>query len=64
MSAVRKKKPVADPWLSLLAASRELGVPRQSVLLRALKGEVEYQIAAGRVLISRASVERAKECEA
>lgn len=61
MSAVRKKKLVTDPWLSLLAASRELGMPRQSVLLLALKGEVEYQIAAGRVHISRASVERAKE---
>lgn len=48
-----------DPWLSLPQAARALGVSRQTVLLRASRGELDSLSAAGRVLVARASVERA-----
>jgi len=50
----------SDDWVSLPLASRELGVSRYSVLEWALRGRLGYAIAAGRVVISRASVERTK----
>lgn len=55
---------MVDPWVSVLAASKALGVERYSVLVKALKGELDYQLAAGRVVISRQSVERVREAEA
>lgn len=50
-----------DAWVSLVTASKLLGQSRQTILLRAVKGELEAQFIAGRTVISRASVERALE---
>lgn len=52
MSKTRK----TDLWMSLVEAAKELGTTRQTVLTRAVKGEVEAQFIAGRTVISRASV--------
>lgn len=64
-AAPRKTAP-DDPWMSLPAAARALGCARQTVLNRANRGELDSWHAAGRTLISRASVERvlAEEREA
>ena len=58
MGAARKTELSDTQWMSLIAASRELGETRFRVMTRALKGEVEFVHVAGRTLISRASVER------
>lgn len=50
-----------DPWISLVEAARLLKETRQTVLTRAVKGELEAQHIAGRTLISRASVTRCIE---
>lgn len=44
--------------MSLVAAARQLGETRQTVLTRAIKGEVEAKHVAGRTVVSRASIER------
>lgn len=51
----------SDPWMSVLAAGRELGCAPQTVLKRALRGEFETLLVAGRTVVSRESVERAVE---
>lgn len=48
----------ADPWMTLPDAAEALGEVRQTILTRAVKGELEAKHEAGRTLISRASVER------
>lgn len=58
MAAPRKTTPRAEAWMSLSDAARALGETRQTVLTRAVKGEVEAQHIAGRTLVSRASVEK------
>lgn len=45
-------------WVTLVAAAKELGEQRLTVLTRALKGELEAKYEAGRSLISRASLDR------
>lgn len=65
MSAVRKQSAparpgVVDPWMSLREAAKELGCAPATVSSRALRGELETQTVAGRVFVSRKSVERAK----
>ena len=44
-----------------LAAAKALGQSRQTVLVRVINGELEAQFIAGRTIISRASVDRAKQ---
>jgi hypothetical protein len=56
---VRKEKELSNAWVSLVEASRLLGQSRQTILTRAVKGELEGKHIAGRTVISRASVERA-----
>lgn len=57
------KRP-ADPWMTLGEAARELHTSRQTILTRAVKGEIEAQHVAGRTLVSRASVERCRANDA
>lgn len=59
MGSVRKKQRVDDRWMSLVEAARVLGASRQTILARAIKGDLEAEHIAGRTVISRASVERA-----
>lgn len=62
MSTARKTAaPSIDPWISLGDAARMLGETRQTVLTRAVKGEVEAKNIAGRTVVSRASVEKLKK---
>ena len=55
--AVRKSE--AEEWLTVAEAAAQLGIHRQTVLNRALAGDLESMKLAGRHFISRASVERA-----
>lgn len=48
-----------EPWMTLREAARALGVSRQTVLARALRGELETQRMARITFVSRASVDRA-----
>lgn len=59
MVSARKKQKVEDPWMSLAEAARALGASRQTILARAVKGELEAEHIKGRTLVSRLSVERA-----
>lgn len=45
-------------WVGLVVAARELGENRQSVLVRAIKGDLEAKHVAGRTIVSRASLDR------
>lgn len=59
-TVVKKVEPVvADPWMSVLEAGRVLKCSPQTVLKRALRGELETSFVANRTVISRASVEAA-----
>lgn len=59
-SQVRKAKPFTDEtWMTVVQASRALKCSPQSVYVKALAGEIETTRVAGRIFISRASVERA-----
>lgn len=54
-------KPIPDnDLISLGEAARLLGESRQTVLARAVKGEIEAQHIAGRTVVSRGSIERYK----
>lgn len=65
MTAARKENQeqgavgIADPWVSVPAAARLLGCANATVLAKALRGEIEAQVVAGRTVISRASIDRA-----
>ena len=48
-----------DPWLTVKDAAEMLGISRFLVLSRAAKGELETRTIAKRLVVSRASVERA-----
>lgn len=56
--AMTRKAIAANEWISLVEAARLLGESRQTVLSRAVKGEVVAQHIAGRTVVSRESVER------
>lgn len=60
MRTASKALPASDPWMSLGDAARTLKTTRQTVLTRAIKGELEAKHVAGRTVVSRASVEKAK----
>jgi len=57
-SAVRKSVEAED-WLTVKEAAERLGIHRQTVLNRALSGDLQTIKIAGRHFVSRASVERA-----
>jgi excisionase family DNA binding protein len=59
MVPARKKQKGDDRWMSLVEAARTLAVSRQTILARAVKGELEAEHVAGRTVVSRESVERA-----
>jgi predicted site-specific integrase-resolvase len=52
-------EPVKDGWLTLPQAAKLLGIARHTLLSRALDGEIETQVIAGRRVVSRTSVEAA-----
>lgn len=54
-----RKQDIGNEWVSLVEASKMLGLSRQTVLTLAVKGELEAQHIAGRTVVSRKSVERA-----
>lgn len=58
MVAARKKLKTDDKWMSLVEAARTLGESRQTVLMRAVKGDLEAEHIAGRTVVSRRSIER------
>ena len=58
--AARKTAPASGDWISLVEAARLLDEARQTVLTRAIKGEIEAKHIAGRTVVSRADVERAR----
>lgn len=60
MATAGKASDTEQDWLSLGAASRELGESRLKVLTRAVAGELEAKHLAGQTFISRASLERVR----
>ena len=67
MSAVSKvveRQKVADPWMSIKEAASQLDISRHMLLKRAASGEFETTLVADRLVVSRASVERAVGQEA
>ena len=48
-----------DEWVSIPQATKLMGVARHTLLARALDGEIETQVIAGRRVVSRASIEAA-----
>lgn len=60
MVPARKKPKTEDRWMSLVEAARVLGASRQTILARAVKGELDAEHIAGRTVVSRESVERAR----
>lgn len=63
MPATRKARPQDDEWVSLPKAAKLLQTNRQTLLTRAIKGELEAKHVAGRTVLSRASVERVRKAE-
>jgi hypothetical protein len=57
--AVRQPVTSEDPWLTVKEAAELLDISRHLVLSRAAKGELETREIAKRLVVSRASVERA-----
>lgn len=49
---------LTDGWMSARDVARELGIHRSTVASYALRGALTYQIAAGRTVYSRESVEK------
>lgn len=60
MSDRAATEPVTDGWMSVREAARILGIARPTVLTKALRGELVVQTVAGRTVVSRESVERAR----
>lgn len=54
----RKETEKDDEWISLSEAARQLGETRQTVLTRAVAGDIVAQHIAGRTVVTRASVLR------
>lgn len=54
-----RKTVEADEWMTVNEAAARLGIHRQTVLNRALSGDLETIKLGGRHFVSRASVERA-----
>lgn len=52
-----RKEPQDNDWVSLVEASRLLKQSRQTVLMRAVKGELVAKHIAGRTVVSRSSLE-------
>lgn len=50
-----------DPYMSLSAAALALGESRNGILGRIARRELESAVSAGRAVVTRASVERAKQ---
>lgn len=55
-----REKTLTPDWISVSQAARELGIAHGTVLARAMNGVLETTQFAGRIWISRASVNRAK----
>lgn len=53
-----------DGWVSIREAARLLGIARPTVLTKALRGELVVQTVAGRTVVSRESIERARSAAA
>lgn len=58
MSTARKMDSTVDRHVSLPVASRLVGKNRATVKAMALRGELTHEIVAGRVVITRESVEK------
>jgi excisionase family DNA binding protein len=50
--------PQTDPWMSVPAAARALGVTPPTVIAWAFKGRLVHTRVAGRTVVSRESVEK------
>lgn len=59
MAVARKIPRAKDEWVSLGAAAKALGEVRQTVLTRAVAGELKAKLVAGRTVVDRASLDRA-----
>lgn len=58
-SSARKSEPFTDEaWMTVVQASKSLKCAPQTVYVKALLGEIETTRVAGRIFVSRASVER------
>lgn len=62
-SAQKNRVARDDRWLSLPKAAAELRKSRQGVLIAIAKGELEAEQVAGRVVVSRESVQALKTAE-
>lgn len=58
MDAARKQS--EDRWMTVRQAAKALGIAPQTVYARALDGHLTTEVIAGRRLITRESVERAR----
>jgi excisionase family DNA binding protein len=59
-SSVRKAKAFTDEaWMTVTQAAKQLGCAPQTVYVKVVAGELETTRVAGRIFVSRASVERA-----
>lgn len=57
MSARKKRDPVEDRWMSLPQAAAAIGCSRQGVLISIAKGDLRSEQVAGRIVVSRDSVD-------
>jgi hypothetical protein len=58
-SRVRKTAFTDDQWMTVVQAARALQCAPQTVYVKALANEIETTRVAGRIFVSRASVEKA-----
>lgn len=62
METARKLSPPSsetDPWMSVVQAAKALSLSRQTIYQHCLQKKLQSKTVAGRVVVSRASVERA-----
>lgn len=57
MDTMRKPTDELDPWMSLGAAARALGLSRQGTLSRIVKGELIGQHVGGQTFVRRDTVD-------
>lgn len=50
-----------DPYVSVYAAAKRLGIATKTVLARVVAGELDGQQVAGRIVVTRESVERLRK---